>query len=556
MDPNSKGKGKTVAPTSNDRPTNARRPSQIPVPAGSSLDSVRAKWEDISRMSDAEAAGNTGTTSTLVAPSLLSARPSRETLSRIPVPSRTPNPTGRSRSTSGPSFESRLRQFASETEKKDEEIDKLRRQIEDQMKELIDIEAAVKKHKQAAQVEKAALESKVQQMSVEYFDLRTDHAEQTKDLERQTERVTQLEPQAILATMLQTEVNALKNVEHPRLKDQINQLKTQLGKFDPTMSNEEKEELEDLREEVGDLRDECDSSFEHIKSLNMTARANQKLLAKQDATIIVLHAAHAKVVRDVINKEASLAKAATEYTAVTKENSQLKERVHILEGRLSLAQNKAEVYQKFHESHQVMDRSKALTAASTDLRAQGEASAAVRSGQFDMATGGATSAAYPRTQPSHPETQAPLEDTGVQVDAPAHPLAKPLQITIRVEPSAKEKLNILQRLKGITAPGTTFEIDGPVEIANALRTGMLQAEADSAADKNRIVDLKKKVWSQVGEIDKIKKSGCAVSAHKTLADEVEAKKAQIAMQDSMLANQGKELAKLAGRGAQNGVDGG
>ncbi|KAJ4301463.1 hypothetical protein N0V90_003555 [Kalmusia sp. IMI 367209] len=457
----------------------------------------------------------------------------------------------------------RLQKLLQENEEQGSQIHDLRRQVEEQGAKLAVAEGRIQTCEQAegkAKADNSELRANLQRSERTNSDLRQVKDQLSADLIHYRGQADKLESQATLAGELQTEVNILKNVQFPRLQQENAELQQMIKQLESgsTLNEEEREELEGLREENDLLRD-------HIQAERNVAHANDEYIAKQDDTIETLHEMYAVAVKDVNGKDICIAQVKTKNEVLEAQNEQFKQRCRALEDRIRV--DKAQ-----------------FDAEYDDLEAQKQAAGAEAQAKINSLSEQViklTTAVAPQlinltpintvfqTEPI-PEKPTPIyssssigtqattttqEITGMQTlslttppkaNTPAPPLDKDLAIIINLDPTSRAKFTFLQHLSSITTPNTSLHINGPAHIVQALTLGMQTARAEAEHNKTRVLELKQMLWDNLRYTEKLKRNGCGVAAHVKMADDLAAKQEQIDMQDIILTDNRRELARLAG----------
>lgn len=128
---------------------------------------------------------------------------------------------------------------------------------------------------------------------------------------------------------------------------------------------------------------------------------------------------------------------------------------------------------------------------------------------------------------------------------PRAPLDQDIQITINIiMPTAQADLSLLQRLTAITTKDKSFKINGPTEIAKALAHSMEDARARAKQNEVKVLELQQMMWQNISELERMKKSACNMTGHRSLVDQLAAMEARLQMQDMLLVDNGRQLAQL------------
>lgn len=364
------------------------------------------------------------------------------------------------------------------------------------------------------------------------FNLNKDKDELTGELVFFREKISKLESQATLAGKLQTELNAARRVRIPQLEEENKALK------------------EELRQILKDTEARSKhSSFARARAEDghNTAGASQDLLHESEVYIKQLEKENERL-------HSLYTDAVEEAEELANQIATLKSTASPLEGKDREA-NPASMLPSLEDEQpekqvlRVTNATPSVDSTFSSVSTQSEIVSEGRTKSESPPSGflsdiEADAAAAPKLSLSINSTtsiQAPNADPSHN---PRRPLDQDLQITINIEAVARAKLTLLQRLSTVTTKGTTFQINGPREITEALAYGMEDAEAQAARNEARFLELQKMMWFYIDEINRMKKAGCNVMAHKNLVDELEASGARLQMQDMLLVDYGRQLAKF------------
>ncbi|KAL1798806.1 hypothetical protein ACET3X_002843 [Alternaria dauci] len=117
-------------------------------------------------------------------------------------------------------------------------------------------------------------------------------------------------------------------------------------------------------------------------------------------------------------------------------------------------------------------------------------------------------------------------------------------ITINIQPTDKRNYSLLRRIKRAISATSSLHISGPKELVKQLLASMHEVEADHTEKCKLVVQLEKVAKQHREDIEVLKaqlqdRRRCLDPKHRMLADELEAKNVQFAMQEQLLASWGR-----------------
>ncbi|RYN43641.1 hypothetical protein AA0114_g10096 [Alternaria tenuissima] len=117
-------------------------------------------------------------------------------------------------------------------------------------------------------------------------------------------------------------------------------------------------------------------------------------------------------------------------------------------------------------------------------------------------------------------------------------------LTINIQPTDKRNYSLLQRVQSAISATSSLDIHGPKESVKQLVASMHDVEADHAEKSKLVVQLEMVSKQYLADIDVLEaqirdKRKCLDPEHRIMADELEAKNVQFAMQEQLLADWGR-----------------
>ncbi|CAN9201920.1 unnamed protein product [Alternaria sp. RS040] len=117
-------------------------------------------------------------------------------------------------------------------------------------------------------------------------------------------------------------------------------------------------------------------------------------------------------------------------------------------------------------------------------------------------------------------------------------------LTINIQPTDKRNYSLLQRVQSAISATSSLDIHGPKESVKQLVASMHDAEADHAEKSKLVVQLEMVSKQYLADIDVLEaqirdRRKCLDPEHRIMADELEAKNVQFAMQEQLLADWGR-----------------
>ncbi|KAJ4351515.1 uncharacterized protein N0V89_006858 [Didymosphaeria variabile] len=365
------------------------------------------------------------------------------------------------------------------------------------------------------------------------------------------DRIEELEAQAKLAGELQTELNGLRNVRLPSLEQENKAIKQELRQMleDVEMSSD--------APACAPIRVQGEQGVVCQHEPHNSTQAFQNFLRESEAYINQLEEASTWL--ESKYTEATFEKEDLEnlVTALQATNAHLKEQSHDLIFGHNQPTRDHDDLQAEKPVLRVMN-----IAPRTDSSCSSSSVASKYSGIVSAVQ---TVPSFSPTPPSTfsgilagietealPQSKLGMTDISTVVirpidfaatHKPRPPLDQDLQITINIDSTARAKLTLLQRLTAVTTRDTTFKINGPAEIAKALANGMVDTQARAKHNEAKVLELQQMMWSYIREMEQMKKAACNMVEHKNLADQFAAMEARLQMQDMLLADNGRQLAR-------------
>ena len=117
-------------------------------------------------------------------------------------------------------------------------------------------------------------------------------------------------------------------------------------------------------------------------------------------------------------------------------------------------------------------------------------------------------------------------------------------LTINIQPTDKRNYSLLQRVQSAISATSSLDIHGPKESVKQLVASMHDVEADHAEKSKLVIQLEMVSKQYLADIDVLEaqirdKRKCLDPEHRIMADELEAKNVQFAMQEQLLADWGR-----------------
>lgn len=117
-------------------------------------------------------------------------------------------------------------------------------------------------------------------------------------------------------------------------------------------------------------------------------------------------------------------------------------------------------------------------------------------------------------------------------------------LKINIQPTDKRNYSLLQRVQSAISATSSLDIHGPKESVSQLVASMHDVEADHAEKSKLVVQLEMVSKQYLADIDVLEaqirdKRKCLDPEHRIMADELEAKNVQFAMQEQLLADWGR-----------------
>jgi len=123
-----------------------------------------------------------------------------------------------------------------------------------------------------------------------------------------------------------------------------------------------------------------------------------------------------------------------------------------------------------------------------------------------------------------------------------------IALTINIQPTDKRKYSLMQRVQSVISATSSLDIHGPKEVVKQFVASMHDVETDHAEKSKLAIQLDKTAKQYRADIENLEallqdKRKCLDPTHRMLADELEAKNMQFAMQEQLLASWKSETCK-------------
>ncbi|KAG9194794.1 hypothetical protein G6011_04829 [Alternaria panax] len=124
------------------------------------------------------------------------------------------------------------------------------------------------------------------------------------------------------------------------------------------------------------------------------------------------------------------------------------------------------------------------------------------------------------------------------------PLLPNVALTINIQPTDKRNYSLLQRVQSAVSATSSLDIHGPKEAVKQFVASMHDVEMEHAEKSQLAIQLEKAAKQHCADIEALEaqivgKRKCLDPEHRMMADELEAKNVQFAMQEQLLADWGK-----------------
>lgn len=124
------------------------------------------------------------------------------------------------------------------------------------------------------------------------------------------------------------------------------------------------------------------------------------------------------------------------------------------------------------------------------------------------------------------------------------PLLPHVALVINIQPTEKRNYSLLQRVQSAISATSSLDIHGPKEVVKQFVASMHDVETDHAEKSKLVCQLDKAAKQHRADIEALEtqlrdKTKCSNPTHRILAEELEAKNVQFAMQERLLADWGK-----------------